>query len=206
MTGPGADPAGQPVVLDDSVFVHPRALCETGAVGPRTRIWAFAHLLPGAVVGADCNVCDHVFIEGGAVVGSNVTIKNGVLVWDRVTVEDDVFLGPGAVFTNDLTPRAAHKKGREGFAPTLVRRGATIGANATIVCGVVVGPHAMVGAGSVVVADVAAHSLVVGNPARHVGWVCECGTRLDPALACGCGRAYRPGAEGLEVTAGPAAG
>jgi UDP-2-acetamido-3-amino-2,3-dideoxy-glucuronate N-acetyltransferase len=177
--------------MDPSVFVHPLALCESGEIGARTRIWAFAHVLPGARIGADCNVCDHAFVEGGALVGNSVTIKNNVLLWDGVTVEDEVFLGPNAVFTNDLRPRAAFKKGREELLPTLVRQGATIGANATVVCGVTVGRWAFVGAGAVVSADVPDHALVVGNPARHVGWACVCGERLPETLACGCGRSYR---------------
>jgi acetyltransferase-like isoleucine patch superfamily enzyme len=179
------------VARNPSVFVHQQGLCESDDVGPRTRVWAFAHVLPGARIGADCNVCDHAFVEGGAVVGSRVTIKNNVLLWDGVTVEDDVFLGPNAIFTNDLRPRAAFKKGREAWLATLVRRGATVGANATIVCGVSIGRWAFVGAGAVVIADVPDHALVVGNPARRIGWACQCGERLSDDLACGCGRAYR---------------
>lgn len=191
----------------DTVQVHPRGLCESADVGPRTRVWAFAHVMEGAVVGADCNVGDHAFVEAGAVVGDRVTIKNAVMVWDRVTVEDDVFLGPGVAFTNDLNPRAGFKKDPSGFLPTTVRRGATIGANATVVCGTVIGEHAFVGAGSVIVADVAPHALVAGNPARRIGWVCECGERLVETLACTCGRAYRagPDGDGLRPVTDPAA-
>src|SRR4029450_7518128 len=178
------------MATDPSVFVHPQALCESDDVGPRTRIWAFAHVLPGARIGADCDGCDPAFVEGGAVVGDSVTIKNNVLLWDGVTVEDEVFLGPNAVFTNDPRPRAASRKGREGWLSTMVRRGATIGANATVVCGVTVGRWAFVGAGSVVTADVPDHALVVGNPARPVGWACECGERLPDGLVCACGRAW----------------
>jgi UDP-2-acetamido-3-amino-2,3-dideoxy-glucuronate N-acetyltransferase len=177
--------------LDPTVYVHPRGLCESDRVGPRTRIWAFAHVLPGAEVGADCNVGDHAFIEGGARLGDRVTVKNAVLVWDRVTVEDEVFLGPNMVFTNDLAPRVGFKKAPEQLVPTLVRRGATIGANATVVCGVTIGSHAFVAAGAVVVDDVADHALVAGNPARRIGWVCACGRRIGEPLACSCGRAYR---------------
>jgi len=183
---------------DPSVFVHPGALCESDDIGPRTRVWAFAHVMPGAKVGADCNVCDHAFIETGAVVGDRVTIKNNVLVWVGVTIEDDVFVGPGAVFTNDLDPRAAFKKSPDQFLPTLVRRGATIGANATIVCGVTIGECAFVGAGAVVTESVPPYGLVVGNPAFRTGWVCECGARLSADLACACGRRYqRNGDRGL---------
>ena len=173
------------------MFVHPLALCESDDVGPRTRVWAFAHVLAGARVGADCNVGDHAFVEGGAVVGDGVTIKNGVLLWSGVTVEDGVFLGPGAVFTNDAGPRAPHPKGPAGWRATLVRRGATVGANATVLSGLTIGRWAMVGAGAVVTADVPDHALEVGNPARQAGWACECGRTLPAGLACACGRSYR---------------
>jgi acetyltransferase-like isoleucine patch superfamily enzyme len=184
---------------DPSVFVHALALCESDDVGPRTRVWAFAHILAGARVGADCNVGGHAFVEGGAVVGDGVTIKNGVLLWSGVTVEDGVFLGPGAVFTNDAGPRAPYPKGPAGWRATLVRRGATVGANATVLAGLTIGRWAMVGAGAVVTADVPDHALVVGNPARQAGWACECGRTLPEGLACACGRSYRPtGAGTLE--------
>jgi acetyltransferase-like isoleucine patch superfamily enzyme len=173
------------------VFVHPHGLCESDQVGAGTRVWAFAHVLPGAVVGRDCNICDHAFIEGGARLGDNVTVKNGVLVWDGVEVGNDVFLGPAMVFTNDLTPRADIKKGAAELDATFVRDGATIGANATVVCGVTIGRRAFVAAGAVVVRDVAPHALIAGNPGRRIGWVCACGRRLDDALRCTCGRSYR---------------
>lgn len=172
------------------VFVHPQALCESDDVGPRTRVWAFAHVMRGAKVGADCNVCGHAFIESGAVIGDRVTVKNAVLVWDKVTIEDDVFLGPNMVFTNDPNPRAAFKKGPERFVPTRVRRGASIGANATILCGLTVGSHAFVGAGAVVTRDVPDHAIVVGNPARRTGYMCACGEKLHRDLSCSCGRCY----------------
>jgi len=176
---------------DPSVFVHERALCESDDIGPRTRVWAFAQVMKGARVGADCNICGHAFLETGAVLGDRVTVKNAVLLWDKVTVEDDVFLGPNVVFTNDMNPRAAFKKPPERFLPTRVRKGASIGANATIVCGTAIGEQAFVGAGSVVIRDVPAHALVVGNPARRIGWMCACGEKLDKTLACACGRRYR---------------
>ena len=192
---------------DPSVFVHALALCESDDVGPRTRIWAFAHVLGGARIGADCNVGDHAFVEGGAVVGDGVTIKNGVLLWSGVTVEDEVFLGPGVVFTNDASPRAPYPKGPAGWRATLVRRGATVGANATVLPGLTIGRWAMVGAGSVVTADVAAHALVVGNPARRVGWACRCGQTLPAELTCAaCGRSYRPADGGTLEERSSAAG
>ena len=181
---------------EPSVFVHERALCEADDVGPGTRVWAFAHVMAGAKIGAGCNICGHAFIEGGAVIGDNVTVKNHVLIWDGVTIEDEVFLGPGVVFTNDPAPRAAYRKPPTEFLPTLVGRGAAIGANATIVCGVTIGPWAFVGAGGVVTRDVPAHALVAGNPARRIGWVCECGRRLPADLVCSCGFRYRPAGRG----------
>jgi acetyltransferase-like isoleucine patch superfamily enzyme len=117
-------------------------------------------------------------------------VKNAVLVWDKVRVEDEVFLGPNMVFTNDMNPRSAFKKPVSEFLPTLVKRGASIGANATIVCGVTLGEHAFVGAGSVVIRDVPAHAIVAGNPARRIGWMCACGEKLDRTFACKCGRKY----------------
>lgn len=173
------------------VFVHPLGLCESHDVGTGTRVWAFAHILEGAVVGADCNVCDHAFIEGGAVVGHRVTIKNQVLIFQGVTIEDDVFLGPAMVFTNDLRPRAHIKRGADALLPTTVRRGATLGAGVVVVCGITIGANAFVGAGAVVAKDVAAHAFMVGNPAHRIGWACTCGERLPDDLQCtDCGRAY----------------
>jgi UDP-2-acetamido-3-amino-2,3-dideoxy-glucuronate N-acetyltransferase len=190
---------------DAEVFVHPLALCESDRVGPGTRIWAFAHVLAGAVIGAGCNVCDHAYVEYGVQVGDGVTIKNGVQLFEGVTIEDDVFLGPNCIFTNDLLPRAAIKRHGEELLTTLVRQGATIGANATIVCGVTVGPGALVAAGAVVAADVPAHALVAGNPARRLRWVCTCGARPDDSLVCQCGRAYRlvSETEGLALVSAP---
>jgi acetyltransferase-like isoleucine patch superfamily enzyme len=153
----------------NDVFVHPQGLCESANVGPRTRIWAFAHVLPGARIGADCNVCDHVFVENDVVVGDRVTLKCGVQLWDGVRLEDDVFVGPNATFTNDPFPRSRRRP--ERFATTLVRAGASIGANATILPGLTIGAGAMIGAGAVVVRSVPPLAIVVGNPARIVGYV-----------------------------------
>ncbi len=189
--------------LDPTVSVHAHGLCESTDVGARTRIWAFAHVMAGAVVGEDCNVCDHAFVESGARVGSRVTIKNAVLIFTGVTVEDDVFLGPAMAFTNDLRPRAFIRKSPEELLPTRVRRGASIGANATIVCGLTIGEYALVAAGAVVTREVPSHALVTGSPARQLGWVCRCGARLGADLACTCGLRYRSDGPGLIIDLAP---
>lgn len=173
--------------LATDVFIHPQALVESTSIGRGTRIWAFAHVMDGAVVGRECNICDHSFIESKVKIGDAVTIKNGVALFDRVTIEDRVFIGPYAVFTNDRRPRAAIKKGPGQLIATLVKEGATIGANATIVAGVTIGRHAMIGAGTVVLYDVPEQAMVVGNPARLVGYVCTCGEALDADFQCLCG-------------------
>jgi UDP-2-acetamido-3-amino-2,3-dideoxy-glucuronate N-acetyltransferase len=184
--------------MSSGVFVHERALCESHDVGEGTRVWAFAHVMKGAKVGRDCNIGDCAFIETGAVLGNKVTVKNAVLVWDKVTVEDDVFLGPNMVFTNDMNPRSAFRKPADKFLPTHVGKGASIGANATIVCGVKIGAQAFIGAGTVVIRDVPPHAMVAGNPARHIGWMCTCGEKLPAALSCGaCGRKYDKRDKGL---------
>ena len=188
---------------DRPFFVHPLGLCESEDVGAGTRVWAFAHVMAGATLGKDCNVCDHSFIESGAILGNRVTVKNAVLIWDRVTVADDVFLGPNMVFTNDLMPRATVKKNRDQLVPTIVEQGATIGANATIVCGVTIGSWAFVAAGAVVIKSVPAHALMVGNPARRVGWSCACGDRLSADLRCSCGRMFELTDVGLREVVTP---
>lgn len=150
--------------------IHPTAIVENGAIiGENTRVWAFVHVLPGARIGADCNLCDHVFIENDVHVGDRVTIKSGVQLWDGVVLEDDVFVGPNATFTNDSFPRS--KQYPEQFRQTVVHKGASIGANATILPGVHIGMNSMVGAGAVVTRDVPPYAIVVGNPARISGYV-----------------------------------
>ena len=152
-----------------SHFVHPLGCCESSQIGAGTRVWAFAHVLPGARIGADCNICDHVFIENDVVVGDRVTVKCGVQLWDGLRVEDDVFIGPNATFTNDPFPRS--RQYPEAFAQTTIGRGASIGANATILPGVSIGRYAMIGAGAVVTRSVPPHAIVMGNPARITGYV-----------------------------------
>jgi len=152
-------------------MIHPQALCESKSIGEGTRVWAFAHILPGAVIGHDCNVCDGVFIENDVVVGDRVTIKCGVQLWDGLRIADDVFIGPNATFTNDRFPRS--RVYIETFPRTVVEKGASIGANATILPGVVIGSGAMIGAGSVITRSVPPNAIVVGNPARIVGYVTD---------------------------------
>ncbi len=194
--------------IESGVFVHPSALCESDNIGDGTRIWAFAHIMPGAVIGRNCNICDQVFVEGGARIGARVTVKNQVMVWDGVTVEDDVFLGPGMIFTNDLHPRSArmpqvadrYRRNENWLVPTTVGRGASIGAGAVILCGVEIGSFAMIGAGAVVISNVPAHRLFVGQPAKAIGWVCTCGMRLDSSLRCPtCGQSHTCNDNRLEV-------
>lgn len=174
-------------------FQHPTAIVEPGVIaGKGTRIWAFVHILSGVTLGEDCNVCDHTFIENQVSIGNRVTIKCGVSLWDGVVVEDDVFIGPNAVFTNDKRPRS--RKHLEQFPQITLKTGCSLGANATILPGVTVGRWAMIGAGAVVTHDVPDYGLMVGTPARLVGWVCQCGEKLvfrsARHLVCECGRRY----------------
>ena len=171
-----------------SVFCHALGICESKQVGAGTRVWAFAHVMERARLGKDCNVGEHCYVENGAIVGDRCVIKNGVAVWDGVTLEDDVFVGPYAVFTNDLLPRA---KKPAPSVPTLVQKGATIGANATIVCGNTIGRYAFIAAGAVVTRDVPEHALMMGTPAKEKGFVCRCARKLKfnkkDHAKCECG-------------------
>jgi len=175
-------------------FVHESAIVDDGAtIGDGTKIWHFVHVMPGATIGSGCVVGQGCYV-GNVVIGDNVRIQNNVSVYDRVTLEDDVFCGPSCVFTNVVNPRAAVSR-KDEYAPTLVRRGASIGANATIVCGATLGEYAFVAAGAVVRGDVAPYALVAGVVARRIGWMCACGVRLPDApgeaICNACGRAYR---------------
>jgi acetyltransferase-like isoleucine patch superfamily enzyme len=151
-----------------SNFIHEKALCESENIGANSRIWAFTHILPGAIIGINCNICDHVFIENDVVVGDNVTIKSGVQLWDGIRIEADVFIGPNTTFSNDLFPRT--KQCPREFLQTVIQEGASIGANATILPGITVGRKAMVGAGAVVTKNVPPHAVVVGNPAHIINY------------------------------------
>lgn len=192
-------------------FAHRLSLVESSQIGANTRIWAFAHVMEGARIGTDCNIGEQCFIESGVTLGNNVTVKNGVALWSGVTVEDDVFLGPNCVLTNDFNPRAYIKKGLEGLLATRILANATVGANATIICGVIIGRYAFVGAGAVVTRSVPDFALVVGNPARQTRWVCVCARNLS--LSCkatlgdrcscpACGRGFKRMESGLSITGG----
>ena len=179
-------------------MIHPQAIVESTSIGKGTRIWPFAHILKGAVVGENCNICEQCFVEGGARIGNGVVLKNGVSIWDKVTLEDYVFVGPHAVFTNDPVPRAAPawKASQGEWQETLVREHATVGANATILCGIELGAYSFVGAGAVVTRSVQAYERVLGVPARHAGWVCRCGWLLDDNPCQRCGARFAMGAAG----------
>jgi acetyltransferase-like isoleucine patch superfamily enzyme len=165
------------VLSKPTYYVHPTAVIEEDVeIGEGTRIWHFVHVRKGARIGKNCNIGKDVYIDAGVRIGNNVKIQNFVSVYRGVTLEDDVFVGPHATFTNDIYPRSFNADWE--IVPTLVKRGASIGANATIICGVTIGEYAMIGAGAVVTKDVPPHGLVVGNPARLVGFVCYCGKPL----------------------------
>jgi UDP-2-acetamido-3-amino-2,3-dideoxy-glucuronate N-acetyltransferase len=159
-------------------FSHPTAIIDEGCrIGTGTKIWQFSHLMPGCEIGENCNIGQNVMIAPNVKMGNNVKVQNNVSVYEGVTCEDDVFLGPSMVFTNILNPRSAVSR-KEKFITTLVKKGASIGANATILCGNRIGEYAMIGAGAVVTKEVAAYALVMGNPARQTGWVSEYGHKL----------------------------
>ena len=186
-------------------FVHESSYVDAGAVvGPGTKIWHFCHVMPGAVIGTDCSLGQNVVVMGGTRIGNNVKIQNNVSIYEGVELGDDVFCGPSCVFTNVINPRS-HVSRKHEYRPTRVGRGTSIGANATIVCGVTLGEYAFVGAGAVVTSDVPAYGLVVGVPARRIGWACQCGERLVAEgghATCGaCRQSYREAGERLERVA-----
>jgi len=174
-----------------SYFKHDKALVDEGAqIGEGTRVWAFAHIQAGAVVGKGCNICDGSFVEKGAIVGDHVTIKHHVSIFDGVIIEEDVFIGSNIAFINDRYPRS-HCEDEWTLEKTVIKKGATLGANAVILCGVTVGEYAMVGAGSVVTKEVPSHHMVYGNPAKFQGYACRCGRKLNEELNCSCGQTWK---------------
>ena len=161
------------------LFFHPTAVIDLGAnIGTGTRIWHFCHIMPGAVIGNNCNLGQNVFVDNNVTIGDGVKIQNNVSVYNGVHLADDVFIGPSVVFTNVKNPRSFIERKNE-FKPILVKKGASIGANATILCGISIGEYAMIGAGAVVTKDVEAFALVVGNPGKQAGWVSEAGEKLQ---------------------------
>jgi len=189
-----------------SSFVHESAIVDEGAVvGPNTKIWHFCHVSARAVIGADCSLGQNVFVANNVVIGNGVKIQNNVSVYEGVVLEDFVFCGPSMVFTNVRTPRSAFPRNTSAdYAQTRVRHGASIGANATVVCGVTIGEWAFIAAGAVVTRDVPDYALMAGVPARRIGWICRCGATLrfdhERAMCGECGRQYRPAAEGIAIT------
>lgn len=184
--------------MSAGALIHPSAeIAEGAAIGPGTRIWQHCIVMAGAAIGARCKISHNVFVESGVSVGDNVTVKDNVALYDGVIVEDDVFIGPNAIFTNVRNPRARIDR-KDEFLKTHVLHGASIGANATLVCGITVGRYAMIGAGTVVTSDVADHALVVGNPGRRIGWVSTKGHRLGDDLVCPeSGERYRQSGDEL---------
>jgi acetyltransferase-like isoleucine patch superfamily enzyme len=183
-----------------NLIIHPSSIVDTNRVGENTRIWAFVHILKGAEIGKECNICDHVFIENDVIIGDFVTIKSGVYIWDGVTIEEHVFVGPNVSFTNDIYPRS--KTHLQKHPLTRIKKGASIGAGSVLIAGVEIGSFAMVGAGSVVTSDVGSYELVMGNPARPKGYICECSNKLEmdlnKKLNCFCGLTYEINDKGVQ--------
>ena len=183
----------------NDVFIHETAVVDQPCqIGSGTMVWHFCHLMPGCKIGQGCSLGQNVFVASGVTLGNNVKIQNNVSIYEGVEIEDDVFLGPSMVFTNIYNPRAEIRK-MDQVRTTRVKHGATLGANSTIVCGTTIGRYAFVGAGAVVNKNIQDHALVVGNPAKQIGWVCECGERLSDDLECmACERRYEKSENGLK--------
>lgn len=177
--------------MNKDCYIHDSAIVDDGAeIGSKTRIWHWCHIMSGVVVGERCNIGEHAFLESGVKIGNGVKIKNNVALYTGIECEDDVFLGPNCVFTNVSNPRSFIERKSE-FKKTIIKKGVTIGANATIVCGNDIGEYAFIGAGSVVTKEVLAYTMVVGNPAKFYAHVCKCGVKLDKNLTCkACGQQY----------------
>jgi acetyltransferase-like isoleucine patch superfamily enzyme len=186
-----------------NVFVHKDAVVESSLIGEGTRIWRNVHVMPEAVIGKNCNIGEGCYIESRVKIGNGVTIKNNVSIWDNITIEDAVFIGPAAVFTNDYTPRAQNKIGPGDLDGIIIKKGATIGANATIVCRVTIHEYAFIGAGSVVTKNVPPYHVVYGNPAKFKGLMCQCARFLPlgkSRVACVCGLKYSIKGKGVMLT------
>ena len=181
-------------------FVHPTSVIDENVlIGKGTKIWLFCHVQSGAEIGENCSLGQNVNVSCNAKIGNGCKLQNNVSIYEGVELENDVFCGPSCVFTNDLTPRAKYPKGSAAYKRTLIKSGASIGANATIVCGHTVGEWAMIAAGAVVTTDVLPHALMMGVPAKRQGWVCECGAVLRETLQCDkCGRKYTETDDGLK--------
>lgn len=181
-------------------FVHPTSIIDDDVkIGEGTKIWHFSHIQSGARIGKNCSFGQNVNVSNNVIVGNGVKVQNNVSLYEGVELEDYVFCGPSCVFTNDLTPRAKYPKGHAGYKKTIVKEGASIGANATVVCGHTIGKWALIGAGAVVTSNVPDHALMLGVPAKRCGWACECGNLLPKDLICpDCGRRYRGTDKGLE--------
>lgn len=182
------------------LFVHPTSIIDEDVeIGEGTKIWHFSHIQSGARIGKNCSFGQNVNVSNNVHIGDGCRVQNNVSLYEGVELQDYVFCGPSCVFTNDLTPRAKYPKGHAGYKKTIVEEGASIGANATIICGHRIGRWALIGAGAVVTSNVPAHALMIGVPARRVGWVCECGAVLTDSLLCSrCGRKYKETDEDLE--------
>lgn len=180
-------------------FVHDSSYVDDKVkIGKNTKIWHFCHIQSGAEIGENCSIGQNVNVSNNVKIGNGCKLQNNVSVYEGVELEDYVFCGPSMVFTNDLTPRAKYPKGSAGYKKTLLRMGATVGANATIVCGNTLGKWSMIASGAVVTKDVPDHALMAGVPARQIGWVCECGEVLEDGLKCKeCGRTYKEKETGL---------
>jgi UDP-2-acetamido-3-amino-2,3-dideoxy-glucuronate N-acetyltransferase len=167
------------MIMDNSFFIHPTAIADAGAIiGSGTKVWHFSHLMPACIIGANCIIGQNVFIDNGVRLGNGVKVQNNVSVYNGVYIDDDVFIGPSVVFTNVINPRSFIERKHE-FRQTHIEKGATVGANATIVCGLRIGAYAMIGAGAVVTKNVKPYALVYGNPARQQGWVSKAGNKLN---------------------------
>ena len=176
---------------EKNYFVHESSYIDNDVhIGSGTKIWHFCHIQSGAMIGENCTIGQNVNISNNVQIGNCVKIQNNVSVYEGVTIEDCVFCGPSCVFTNDLTPRSKYPKGSVNYKKTIIKYGASIGANATIICGNVIGRYAMIAAGAVVTKDVPDYALVSGIPAKRVGWVCKCGQVLNNEMTCSCGRTY----------------